>query len=59
MKLILFAGIEERGAPQYHCRAPSGTDMGLPLEIDSAYDNFVNALREAVRKGDSGDVEDE
>ena len=54
-KLILYAGIEERGASHYDYRTPSGTDIKLPPEIDSAYDNFMNALREALRKGESGD----
>jgi hypothetical protein len=49
-KMILYAGLEERGAPHFDIReAPEG-DMKLPEAITTEYRNFVEAAAAAARK---------
>ena len=48
-KMILYAGLEERGAPHFDLReAPEG-DMKLPEVITKEYRNFVEAAAAASR----------
>ena len=50
-KMILYAGVEERGAPHFDLReAPEG-DMRLPEAITTEYRNFVEAAAGAARAG--------
>jgi hypothetical protein len=49
-KMILYVGLEERGAPHFDIReAPEG-DMKLPETITQEYRNFVEAAAAAARK---------
>ncbi len=48
-KMILYIGVEERGAPHFELReAPEG-DMRLPEKIVSEYRNFIDAAAAASR----------
>jgi hypothetical protein len=48
-KMILYAGLEERGAPHFDIReAPEG-DMRLPEAISKEYRNFVETAAAAAR----------
>jgi hypothetical protein len=48
-KMILYVGIEERGAPHFDLReAPEG-DMRLPDKITAEYRSFVDAAADASR----------
>ncbi|MGH9592599.1 MAG: hypothetical protein ACRD5L_05870 [Bryobacteraceae bacterium] len=50
-QMILYVGIEERGAPHFELRrAPSG-DVHLPEEIAAVYRQFLDAYRAAGRQG--------
>jgi hypothetical protein len=50
-KMILYAGVEERGAPHFDLReAPEG-DMRLPEAITTEYRKFVEAAAGAARAG--------
>ncbi|MEQ1884558.1 MAG: hypothetical protein ABL967_05805 [Bryobacteraceae bacterium] len=50
-KMILYVGIEERGAGHFDIReAPEG-DVMLPPEILSTYRDFLDAVESATRRG--------
>ncbi|MGH9723301.1 MAG: HEAT repeat domain-containing protein [Bryobacteraceae bacterium] len=54
-KAILFVGIEEKGAPHFPFRSePEGT-AALPEEIVETYQQFLVALENAVRRGNTAD----
>ncbi len=54
-KAILYVGIEEKGAPHFDFRpAPEGTTL-LPLEIVEAYEHFLEAVRDAVKRGETAE----
>jgi hypothetical protein len=54
-KAILYAGIEERGAPHFELRdAPDG-DETLPKEIASTYRRFLEDYQQAARNGITGE----
>jgi hypothetical protein len=60
-KIILYVGIEERGAPHFELREPpSGADLKLPEEITAAYRAFLTASEAASRRsgGTEGARED-
>jgi HEAT repeats len=50
-KIILYTGIEERGAPHFDLHEVPDGDAALPSEIDSAYRRFLEAYGEAARFG--------
>ena len=54
-KMILYVGIEERGAPHFDLREPPEGDAQLPPEISAAYGNFLQAFESAVRRGETGE----
>ena len=50
---ILFVGVEEKGAPHFNFRDPPQEDLKLPEEITTTYNQFLEALSESTRKGES------
>jgi hypothetical protein len=54
-KMILYVGIEEKGAVHFDLREPPNGDVRLPEEITDAYHRFLQAAEVAIRKGDSAD----
>lgn len=54
-RLIVYVGIEERGAPALHLRkAPEGEER-LPDDVVRAGKAFMKALLDAVKRGDSAE----
>jgi len=54
-KMVLYVGIEEKGAPHFDVReAPEGEGM-LPQNITDAYRSFVTAYEAAARRGSSAE----
>ena len=49
-KVVLYVGVEEKGAPHFDLRTPPDTDLDLPAEITTAYKEFLAAVNEAVRR---------
>jgi hypothetical protein len=49
-KVVLYVGVEEKGAPHFDLRTPPETDFDLPAEITKAYKEFLSAVNEAVRR---------
>jgi len=54
-KMILYVGIEEKGAIHFDLREPPEEDVVLPEEITSTYRRFMENLEAAIRRGESGD----
>jgi hypothetical protein len=54
-KVILYVGIEERGAPHFDLREPPESDVRLSEEINSTYRLFLESFEAAVRKGDTAE----
>lgn len=48
--VILYIGVEEKGAPHFDLRTPPELDLDLPSEITAAYREFLSAVNEAVRR---------
>lgn len=53
--VILYVGIEERGAPHFGYRSPPSESVELPSEIGAEYAAFLTALATAVRAGDTSE----
>jgi hypothetical protein len=49
-KVVLYVGVEERGAQHFDLRTPPEQDVGLPNDITEAYHQFLAAVNEAVRR---------
>jgi hypothetical protein len=47
----LFVGIEEKGAPHLAFRTPPSGDAVLPQAVADTYHKFVEAVRDAARRG--------
>jgi hypothetical protein len=54
-KVLLYVGIEERGAPHFDLREPPEGDEKLPEEITGVYRRFLDAVATASRRGISGE----
>jgi len=54
-KLILFVGIEEKGAVHFNFRTPPAGDVRLTAEIRDTYHEFLTALESAVRDKNVGE----
>ena len=52
-KARLYSGIQEQVAPQFDFRTPPQSDFALPQEVVEDYEDFEEAMKEAVRQGDS------
>lgn len=49
-KLVLYVGVEEKGAPHFDLRDAPEAEIDLPLDITLAYRQFLTAVNEAVRR---------
>ena len=49
-KVVLYIGIEERGAQHFDLRTPPEEELSLPEDITTAYHQFLLAVNEAVRR---------
>ena len=49
-KVVLYIGVEEKGAAHFDLRTPPEADIDLPPEITAAYKEFLKAVNEAVRR---------
>lgn len=54
-RVTLFIGVEERGAPHADFRSDPAGQATLPAPLLAAYDGFVDAVRNAAAKGNSGE----
>jgi hypothetical protein len=52
-KMVLFVGIEEKGAAHYNFRSPPQGTVRLPGDIVEAYQAFMVALDAAARNGNA------
>src|SRR5260370_42292627 len=50
-KMVLYVGVEERGAPHFDLREAAEGEVALPEEISTAYRSFRTALEAAARWG--------
>ena len=54
-KIILYLGIEEKGAPHFDLREPPDDDVQLPDEIKTQYQRFLDATAAANRLGQTAE----
>ncbi len=54
-KVILYVGVEEKGAPHFDYRTPPEGTVRLPEAIHLAYARFLDAVREVTRTGETGE----
>ena len=54
-KMILYVGVEERGAPHFELREPPDGDAQLPEEIQTTYRRFLAASEAATRLGQTAE----
>lgn len=48
-KMILYVGLEEKGAPHFDLREPPDGEFQLPAEINTTYRRFLEASQNALR----------
>lgn len=48
--VVLYVGVEEKGAPHFDLRTPPEAELNLPEDITAAYRDFLSAVNEAVRR---------
>ena len=53
--VILYVGVEERGASHFDLRTPPEADLHLPQEVTDAYHQFLDAVNQAVRRKQTGE----
>ncbi len=53
--VILYVGIEEKGAPHFELREPPENDLHLPDDIVDSYRSFLSAVQAAVRRGSTAE----
>lgn len=54
-KIVLYVGIEEKGAPHFDLHTAPEADLDLPEEITATYHQFLSAVNEAVRRGNTAE----
>ncbi|MFN7999027.1 MAG: HEAT repeat domain-containing protein [Bryobacteraceae bacterium] len=54
-RTTLFIGIEEKGAPHLAFRSPPSGDAVLPPEVVENYQKFLEAVRDAGRRGSTAE----
>ena len=54
-RMVLYVGIEERGAAHFDLREPPDGDVMLSPEIIALYRRFFDAFEEAVRRGSTAE----
>lgn len=52
-RVILYVGIEERGSPHFEFRYPPRGNLRLPEVIVETYRDFIRALEDAARRGET------
>ena len=52
-EMVLNVGIQEGAGPHFDFNPPPQSDIMLPPEIVEDYENFIDAFKEAVLKGDA------
>lgn len=53
--VVLYVGIEEKGAPHFDVHTPPETGLDLPPEITATYKEFLAAVNEAVRRNSTAE----
>ncbi len=51
-KMILYVGIEEKGAAHFEPREPPDGELRLPEEVTTTYRDFLHAREAALRRGE-------
>jgi hypothetical protein len=54
-RVILYVGIEERGAPHFDLREPPEADAELPASVVSLYRELLQAIEDASRRGSTAE----
>ncbi|MEO7145467.1 MAG: HEAT repeat domain-containing protein [Bryobacteraceae bacterium] len=54
-KIVLYVGIQEKGAAHFDLRTPPETELTLPDEITTAYQQFLSKVDEAVHNGETAE----
>jgi len=54
-RVILYVGIEEKGAAHFEFRYPPRGNLTLPERIVETYRGFIRALEDAARRGQTGE----
>ncbi len=54
-KVVLYVGVEERGAPHFDLRTPPEAEIDLPEDITVAYKEFLAAVNQAVRRNQTAE----
>ena len=54
-RVILYVGIEEKGAPHFDLREPPETELALPTAVVSFYRDILQALDAAARRGSTAE----
>jgi hypothetical protein len=54
-RMILYIGIEEKGAPHIEFRPDPDGDLTLPSELTNTYSDFLDAINESIHSGETGE----
>src|ERR1700720_2772876 len=54
-KMILYVGVEEKGAPHFELRDPPEGGVSLPESIMAAYRELLDAVGAATRRGSTAE----
>jgi len=54
-KVVLYVGIQEKGATHFELRTPPEEDIALPQEIHDAYQEFLARVNDAVHVGQTAE----
>jgi len=54
-KMILYIGLEEKGAPHFDIRETPDGEVQLPAEINATYHRFLEASQNALRAGQTAE----
>jgi hypothetical protein len=54
-KMILYIGLEEKGAPHFDLREPPDGEVQLPADINTTYRRFLEASQNALRAGQTAE----
>jgi hypothetical protein len=54
-KIILYVGVQEKGAPSFEYRTPPAEEIAFPEDVHSTYAKFIEAVRAAGKSGDASE----
>jgi hypothetical protein len=54
-KMVLYVGIEEKGAPHLEFRPEPDGDITLPSELTDNYSDFIDGVNQSMRLGQQGE----